>query len=301
MTVRFGSAAGLLGALLATFVASTVLAGCGGQSAAADTLRFTAIPDSDKTELAAKFAPLVEHLSAELGVPVEFVPSTDYGASVEMFKNGDVHLAWFGGLTGVKARLAVDGARAIAQGGSDPNFKSYFIAHESTGLERGDDFPTALAELSFVFGSRESTSGRLMPEHFLREATGQSPEAFFGDPPNYSGSHDKTVQMVARGEAQAGAVNYKVYDRMVADGEVDPAVCRIIWETPPYADYNWTVRPEVDGAFGELSIDRLQAVLLALDDPALLDALLRPEGLIPATNADFASIEDTARAVGLVR
>ena len=46
-------------------------------------------------------------LSAKLGVPVEYVPSRDYQASVDMFKNGDVHLAWFGGLTGVQAGSTV--------------------------------------------------------------------------------------------------------------------------------------------------------------------------------------------------
>ena len=30
------------------------------------------------------------------------MPARDYQASVELFKNGDVLLAWFGGLTGVR-------------------------------------------------------------------------------------------------------------------------------------------------------------------------------------------------------
>jgi phosphate/phosphite/phosphonate ABC transporter binding protein len=140
-------------------------------------LRFSAIPDQDKTELKEKFDAWAEHLTAALDVPVEYVPASDYKASVEMFRNGDIQLAWFGGLTGVQARHAVDGARAIAQGKADPQYLSYFIAHKDTGLTESDEFPTDLAMRTFTFGSESSTSGRLMPEFFIRQNTGKSPKS----------------------------------------------------------------------------------------------------------------------------
>ncbi|WP_145070973.1 putative selenate ABC transporter substrate-binding protein [Engelhardtia mirabilis] len=289
--------------LLGVAGCALLMAACSGSStsASAPPLRFTAIPDADATELEAKFAPLAAHLSRELGVPVEYLPSDDYTASVEMFKNGDIQLAWFGGLTGVQARQAVDGSQAIAQGRTDELFKSYFIANASTGLERSDDFPTELAEFTFLFGSPSSTSGRLMPEYFILEATGKSAEKFFGTLPTFSGDHKQTALMVARGEADAGALNYVVYDDLVASGEIDPEVCRVIWETPAYVDYNWTVRPEVDTDWPGVSSAKLREVLLAIDDPELLAALRRPEGLIAAENSDYSSIEATAKALGLIR
>src|SRR5215213_4951510 len=66
-------------------------------------LRYTAIPDQNSTELQEKFRPLSAYLTKQLGVRVEYVPVRDYQAAVEAFKNGDVLLAWFGGLTGVQA------------------------------------------------------------------------------------------------------------------------------------------------------------------------------------------------------
>ena len=263
-------------------------------------LRFSAIPDQSSTQLEAKIAPLVAHLSKELGVEVQYVPARDYQASVEMFKNGDVLLGWFGGLTGVQARQAVPGARAIAQGIADPEYFSYFIAHRSTGLERSDRFPTAIADLDFTFGSESSTSGRLMPEYFLRAETGKSPMEFFARPPGFSGSHDRTVELVESGQYQAGVVNYKVYDRRVAEGETDPEVCRVIWETPIYADYNWTAHPDLELKFGQGFIDRLQTVLIAIDDPSLLVALPR-QGLIAARNENFEGIRRVALELGMVR
>ena len=261
-------------------------------------LRFSAIPDQNSTELVEKYSQIAAYLEGELGIPVTYVPSSDYSASVEAFKSGDVQLAWFGGLTGLRARAAVPGARAIAQGTVDPNYKSYFIAHKDTGLSPAADFPKGLAGKTFTFGSESSTSGRLMPEYFIRQETGQSPQEFFaGEEMSFSGDHSKTAALVNAGTYQGGAVNYKVYNSMVAEGKIDPAVCVKLWETPGYPDYNWTAHPDL----GEEMIGKLQAALIGMEDPALLKALQRPEGIIEATNADFAPLEDLARELGLLR
>jgi phosphonate transport system substrate-binding protein len=286
-------------ALAALSLGIATLGGCGGGQSDA-VLKFTAIPDQNTTELRERFQPLAKHLSEVLGVTVEYVPARDYQASVEMFRNGDVHLAWFGGLTGVQARAAVEGARAIAQGQADPRYYSYFIAHESTGLERSDTFPMEIAGLTFAFGSESSTSGRLMPEYFIRQFASKSPEEFFTEPFVFSGSHDKTVELVESGQYQAGVVNYKVYERRVQEGQTDPETVRVIWKTPFYADYNFTAHPALETIFGEGFIDRLQTALVAIDDESLLAALPR-KALIPARNGEFAGIEAVARELGMMR
>lgn len=286
--------------LLIVMALLVAVAGCGDSKESIPTLKFTAIPDQNTTELMQRFAPLADHLTTVLGVPVEYVPSRDYQASVEMFRNGDIHLAWFGGLTGVQARAAVEGARAIAQGQADPEYYSYFIANASTGLEMGHEFPSAIADLTFTFGSESSTSGRLMPEFFIKENTGKSPAEFFSQSFGFSGSHDKTVELVEAGRFQAGVVNYKVYDRRVAEGKADPEVVKVIWKTPFYADYNFTVHPALETIYGAGFTDKLQKALVGIEDKQLLRALPR-EALIPATNEEFEGIADVARELGMVR
>ena len=103
------------------------------------------------------------------------------------------------------------------------------------------------------------------------------------------------------GSFAAGALNYKTYERMVGEGTIDPKVCRHIWTTPPYADYNWTAHPALNQLHGEGFVEQLQAALVALDDPAVLRALDRAEGLIPADNAAYDAIEATMRQTGLLR
>ena len=287
----------LLFALLC--ISAVAMVGCGGKEEAA-VLKFTAIPDQNTTELEQRFAPFAAHLESVLGVPVEYVPSRDYQASVEMFRNGDIHLAWFGGLTGVQARAAVAGAEAIAQGKADPQYYSYFIAHASTGLERSDDFPAGIADLTFTFGSESSTSGRLMPEHFIRENTGRSPAEFFSQTYGFSGSHDKTVELVEAGRFQAGVVNYKVYERRVAEGQTDPETVKVIWKTPYYADYNFTAHPKLETMFGAGFIAKLKKAILAYDARDVLDEGFQRSKLIGAENADFDKIKDLAAQLGFL-
>lgn len=285
--------------LTAPLLILALVSGCGrGEEKA---LRFTAIPGDNTTELREKFAPLEKYLSEKLGVTAKYVPTEDYGASVDAFVNGDVHMAWFGGLTGVRARNAVKGARAVAQGRVDPEYRSYFIAHKDSGLEPSEEFPAALAGKRFTFGSEGSTSGRLMPEYFIRKYTGKTPREFFGQEMSFSGSHEKTAQLVQAGTFEAGAIDYKTYERLVAEKKIDPAVCRVIWKSPPFADYHWMAHPSLDATFGSGFVDKLQKALLEITSPELLKAINRPEGLIPAKNEEWNALEQLAKELGLVR
>ncbi|MFT4546959.1 MAG: phosphonate transport system substrate-binding protein [Pseudoalteromonas tetraodonis] len=285
--------------LLTAAVTAVVLSSCGGKKEdSAAVLTFSAIPDQNKAEIKAGFEKIAKHLSKELGVKVEYSPSSDYGASVESFAQGDIQLAWFGGLTGVQARAKVEGAHAIAQGKADPQYYSYFIAHKDSGLERSDKFPD-IAGKSFTFGSESSTSGRLMPEFFIREETDKSPEEFLGAKPAFSGSHDATAEAVESGKVQVGALSYKAYDKLVAAGKIDPEVCKIIWKTPFYADYNWTAHPDLEKTFGDGFTEKVKKALLEL--PKDLLAVFPREGMIEANDEDFQGIVDVAKGLGFVK
>ena len=265
---------------------------------AQDTLYFSAIPDEDETRLAERFGAVAAYLSAELGVPVAFVPVKSYPAAVTAFRNDQVQLAWFGGLSGVQARLLVPDARALAQGIEDQEFVTYFIANTGTGLTDSDAFPEAARGMSFTFGAKTSTSGRLMPEYHIREETGEAPEEFFGRV-GFSGDHSQTLRLVASGAWQVGALNFAVYDDAVASGAPEVQSAKVIWRTPPYPDYNWTIRGDVDQRWGDGFADKVQAALVGMDDPDLLAAFPRT-GFLPADNAMYAPIEDVARKLDLL-
>ncbi|MDH5551776.1 MAG: putative selenate ABC transporter substrate-binding protein [Nitrosomonas sp.] len=264
----------------------------------AQTFVFTAIPDNDETRLIQRFSKVADYLSQSLNVKVKYIPVKSYPAAVTAFRHDQVQLAWFGGLTGVQARRLTPGAQAIVQGREDAEFKSYFIAHGSVNLKMSDSLPEALFGKTMLFGSKSSTSGRLMPEFYLRLKFKQAPDDIFSRV-GFSGNHSRTIALVQSGAYQLGAVNYQVWEQELADGKIDASKVNIIWTTPDYADYHWTVRGDVDAKWGEGFADRLRQVLLDMDDPELLAAFPR-SGFIPANNADYLEIETSANHIGLL-
>ena len=264
----------------------------------AKTFTFTAIPDQDETQLKKRFSQFATYLSHELDMDVKFVPVKSYAASIAAFRNNQVQLAWFGGLSGVKARLIVPGSVAIAQGVEDPVFKSYIIANTSTKLENSDVIPKKVLGKNFTFGSKGSTSGRLMPEYYIRKTFNKSPNDVFNKV-GFSGNHSKTISLVQSGAYQVGAVNFKVWDRELAEGKIDTSKVKIIYTTPTYPDYQFTARGDLDKEYGKGFTAKLTKAILNLKDKKILAGFPR-SGFIKATNADFQPVLDVAREIGLV-
>jgi phosphonate transport system substrate-binding protein len=283
---------------LSRLILSTVLCLAASLSAQAETFTFTAIPDADASRLQERFDKVADYLSAELGVEVKYIPVKSYAAAITAFKNNQVQLAWFGGLSGVQARRLVVNSEAIAQGYEDQLFKTYFIAHHSTGLTEADVFPADIQGKTFTFGSKGSTSGRLMPEFHIREQFNMAPEQAFARV-GFSGDHSQTIAQVQAGAYQVGAVNYQVWETELASGKIDPSKVSVIWRTPTYPDYQWTIRGDVDARYGDNFKARVTQALLNMTDPDLLASFPR-QSFIPASNQDYAPIENTAQAIGLL-
>lgn len=276
---------------------SLVLCVFASVTASADTFVFTAIPDEDESRLRERFDKVAAYLEEQLGVDTRYVPVKSYAAAVTAFRNDQVQLAWFGGLSGVRARQLVPGSEAIAQGYEDQFFITYFIANASTGLAYGQAFPEGMKGRTFTFGSKGSTSGRLMPEFHVREKLGAPDEVF--KRVGFSGDHSKTLSLVQSGAFEVGALNFKVWETEAKLGNVDPSKVQVIWQTPTYPDYQWSIRGDVDQRFGAGFKEKVTKALLGIDRPDLLEAFPR-QSFVPASNDDYQPILDTARSIGLL-
>ncbi|MGH2773767.1 MAG: putative selenate ABC transporter substrate-binding protein [Actinomycetota bacterium] len=274
-------------------------------SPAKDELTISAIPDQDPQKLQRLYSGLATYLSQQLGTKVKYVPVTDYAASVSLFRIGDLDMVWFGGLTGAQARAQTPGARAILQRDIDEAFHSVFIANVDSGLKpfRSVQGLSALKGRRFTFGSESSTSGRLMPQYFLDQA-GVGPDAFAG-PPGYSGSHDKTAELVQSGAYEAGALNEQVFNARTAAGQVDPNKVVALFTTPPYHDYHWVVRPDLEKNFGPRFTTRIAKAFKQLD-PAIPEQkgileLFGAGKFIDTSNSNYEQIEAIARKLDLIK
>jgi phosphonate transport system substrate-binding protein len=271
-------------------------------SSTAPILKVSGIPDQDAARLARRFQMFADYLSKELNVEVAYVPSVNYAAVVTAFTQGDLQLAFFGGLTGVQARLQNPGAQAIAQREQDARFHSKFIVQSHLPINSLEELKTHAKDLTLTFGSESSTSGHLMPRHFLTEA-GINPDTDFKTLPNFSGSHDLTWQLVQGGSFNVGALNEDVWEQAVQEGKVDPAKVRVFYTTPEYYDYHWMARPDLDQVYGEGFTERIQAALLKLNpqEHGEILELFSTEKFIETNNDNYRAIEEVARQQGLIQ
>ncbi len=268
-------------------------------------LRVGGIPDQDAQRLARRYEIFANYLSQELNVPVEYVPSVSYSAVVTAFSQNDVQLAFFGALTGVQARMQNPGARAIVQRAHDAEFHSKYVVRggdEFADLNSLDDLIGKTGNLTITFGSESSTSGHLMPRYFLGEA-GINVVNDFRTPPGFSGSHDKTWQLVEAGSYDLGALAEDVWERAVTEGKADPAKVRELATTPNYFNYNWTARGDLDEVYGDGFTDKVQAALLALNpqDHGEILELFSTERFIATENDNYQAIEQVARELGIIQ
>jgi phosphonate transport system substrate-binding protein len=270
------------------------------------TLRFSGIPDSDKDKLTQQYKAVADWLSAELGMPVEYVHAPDYTGAVSALAADKIDFAWLGGVTSVEAEAATGGqAIFLATRDTDLKFKSYFVANRAlvdSGrfAERTDLSPQPLAELAalkpalaqgtFTFGSKSSTSGHIMPRHFLESPeVGIDPEKDFAQPAGYQlqGGHSATLSAVAGGAYDVGVLNYTNWEK--ADAE-QKAKAPLIYVTPEYVDYCMVAHARIGTELAE----KLRTAFAGLDaadpaDKAVLDAF-SAQRFVQADPADWDGI-----------
>ncbi len=257
-------------------------------------LLLTAIPNDEKNIVDHKFNNVATYLTQVLEMDVRYIPVSSYAEAVTLFKENQVQLAWFGGLSGVQARRAVPDSEAIAQGFEDQFFRSYFIANASADILPSKSFPN-LNGYTFTFGSPDSTSGRLMPQFFIERNLGKAPHDVFRKV-GFTQNHLETIEQVQSGFFQVGAVDYKIWERAVSEGLVDFQKVSVIWESPSFPDTQWTVRADIDQQFGQGFKQKLQQALFNMRGGEPQSRLL----YVPVENHDYQPVEDVARAIGLI-
>ena len=294
--------------LIAGFAIAATLSSCSSSTPPStdDVLKIGAIPDQNPEKLNRLYGSLSAELNAALEVPVKYIPVSNYAAAVSAFRTGSLDVVWFGGLTGVQARLQTPGAKVLAQRDIDAKFTSVFIANGASGLRpiTSSDQLVQLKGRRLAFGSESSTSGRLMPQYFLAE-NGVSVTDLAGGGPGFSGSHDATIAVVQSGAYDVGALNEQVWRSNVEEGRVDPTKVTVIWRTPTYADYHWLARPDLDRRFGSGFTERVQNALLSLSAETEAGSeileLFGAERFIPARDEDYKKIESVGRDLGKIR
>ena len=272
---------------------------------AEEILHIGAIPDQNPERLNRLYKILSSELSEQLNVQVRYKPVTNYAAAVTSFRTGNLDLVWFGGLTGVQARLQTKGAKVLLQRDIDQKFHSVFIANKKSSIRKINNINDlkTLKGTRFTFGSESSTSGRLMPQYFLNKA-GVQLKDFNGGSPGFSGSHDATLFLVQSGSYESGALNYQVWKSNLEKGRVDPLKVFVIWKTPSYYDYHWLAQGNLDKKFRIGFTKELTNVFLSFNEKStkqkkILD-LFGAKKFIISKNENYNRIEKIGREIGKI-
>lgn len=272
--------------VMAMFIGA-VASGCNSSrstDAGIETLRIGVLPGESGSALKDQFSPLKDYLAQQLGVPCQLVFHDSYEHLQLDFENENVDLAWLGGYMFVNVHRSC-GAVPLVSRGRDLRFTSYFLV-------RADETKTELADFRgkrLAFGSRLSTSGHLMPRHFLK-AWEMDPDAFFGDV-QYTGSHDKTVKALRDGDVDIGVAGAPTLDSMSESGRISEGEFRILKETPPYMDYTWACQAGLPAALRSKLRDAF--LNLSKADPAHAEilSLVRAEYYVPTPIDEYDDVQ----------
>ena len=245
-------------------------------------------PDKEKND--ATYRPLADYLAKRLGREVKLFTVDTWEGLAKSLANGETDLSLMGPWGYVLANHEA-GAQVVStilyEG--KPEYFAITITNPKSGINTLED----LKGKTFAFGDKGSTSGYLIPLHYLM-TKGIDPEKYFSKV-IYT-KHQAIEISVTRGELDAGADYNRNRDAMIAEGLIKPAESKIIWTSAPLPNDAFAVSAALykDKVF----VARLQAALedKALTAPGLLPA--RYTGFVIKDNAYYKPIRDAGMATG---
>ena len=261
------------------------LVGCSEKdnSRTVKSLTIAVVPHQNKLIQRKIYEPLVNHLNEHTGIPITLLIPDSYEQLLEWFINKKIDMAMFGGVTYVKAHLKV-GAYPLVMRDVDSRFKSVVLVQSKNSAKNLKD----LKGTSFAFGSRLSTSGHFMPRHFF-QSENIIPETFFSKVV-FSGAHDRTAIWVHDGKEEAGVLNSGIARQMFLDGRLSKEKIKVLWESPPYADYVWAIQSDINQKQKTLIRDAFLHMNQNGEDRKILEDL-GANYFIPASHNDFVDLE----------
>ncbi len=189
-----------------------------------------AVPSEESSSLVQSYQPLVDALTEELGLEVDFFQATDYAGIIEAQVAGRVDLAQYGPFSYVLAKIRgaeIDVAGVMTAGPDiEPGYQSYGIARADND-EINDIADFAGKKVCYV--DPGSTSGYLYPSQGLI-VNNIDPET--GVTPVFAGGHDASVLSVKNGDCDAGfAFDAMVDKNLIEAGQIAEGEIKTVWKS----------------------------------------------------------------------
>lgn len=225
----------------------------------------------------ARYAPLIDYLSAEVGRDIEMVVPRSYEHGNELISAGQIDVAILGPAPYVTLKRASPGAAKVLLS-METNHTPYFYG---AIVVRKDSAIQSVSELSgkrFGFGNRTSTLSFYLPAFLLLEAgvTPQDLKQF-----THLQRHDVVAEHVIMGRQDAGGIKSSVANKY-------SRYLRVLKKTSAIRDHALVVSSGMDVALQQ----RIKSSLLSLKDAKVLQSV-KPSltGFIPAQSRDYVEVE----------
>lgn len=219
-------------------------------SGAPKELVFSILSAENQASMSPLWQPLLDDMSAQIGVKVKPYFATNYTSLVEAMRFKQVQLGWFSAAPALRATERADGEvlGRVVDAGGDATYKSVIIVKKGSGITL-DKVLKCDKTLSFGLGDAQSTSGTLAPMAYLFTPKGIEPAKCFKAV--RSASHQANVLSVANDVLDVASNNTV---GLVFTRRENPAVAdkiEVIWTSPPLPESSIVVRKDLDPALKE--------------------------------------------------
>lgn len=259
---------------------------------------YLGLPPSFPAEVSHKeLGPFLQYLERRLNRRVELVITKDYDSLRERLLRGELQLGNLPALQFVEARQQNPELRALVTNSIEGalSYQSYLITRDDSEIHSVEQLPGK----RFCYSDRGSTSGYLLPRHFLRQR-GLDPARLFAAV-SFSGDHLAVMKDLIRGRCDAGAV-YSMALLGARNLGVANSRLRVLAVAGQVPYDIICVAPQLDAALTE----QIRRALLELDPMRDLGRrsvgpTFRIDGFVKPRLSDFELIERAARAEGLIK
>ncbi|MBN2645115.1 MAG: phosphate/phosphite/phosphonate ABC transporter substrate-binding protein [Desulfuromonadaceae bacterium] len=259
-------------------------------------LTFSLVPEKNIEQQIRNLQPLLDLLEQKLQRPVRVIRAHSYQAVIEGLLAHNLDLAILGPASYARARLRDPGIEPFAsfsqkKGLTTPE-GSYYQSILFSLKARQIASVQQLKGRKIALTDPASTSGCLIPNmEFTQVIDGTPLPAFFGTL-IYTGAHDRSIQAVLDGRADAAFVASTHLDQAIGDGKIAAEQIALLWRSRPIHYDPFVFASHVPPALRQ----QIRAILLTpRPELAALFEQMPFTGIEPVQDSDYAPIHALVR------
>jgi phosphonate transport system substrate-binding protein len=187
---------------------------------------------------------------AKTDLPVDYVLYSNYDALVEALKDGHVDIAWNTPLAHARYHLSCGGqSQTLVMRDVDCNVRCKLLVRDKSGIKT----PADLAGKTLALGSREAAEATVLPLHYLKgervelnkvKLLNLDEELDLRGNPCSSPLH--VLKALRAGRADAGFVDERLWDGLVARKAAEAEGLVSVWTSPAFSHCVFTAAKDFD-------------------------------------------------------